>query len=97
MRAEAEAGLRHDEATLSDLDAVNRRVDDLERRFTEAFPAGDHIGHCRYHALMIEDIDSRKRLRQAIMEKTISGIVWAGVVVVGVSLWAWIKAQVKGG
>lgn len=97
MRAEAEAGLRHEEATVDDLDAVNRRIDDLEKRFTEAFPAGDHVGHSRYHALMIEDIDSRKRLRQAVMEKTISGIVWAVVVAGGLALWAWIKAQVKGG
>lgn len=89
MSHEAAAGVRSqdDDATIGDLDAVNRRVDDLERRFAEAFPGGDHVGHCRYHALMIEDIDGRKKLRQAVIEKTISGLVWSAVVGAGIAVW----------
>lgn len=55
---------------------------DIERRFAEAFPGGDHMGHCRYHQLMIEDIEAKKRLRQAVMEKTIGGLVWSAIVAV---------------
>lgn len=85
-----------DTATIEDVDAVNRRVDALEQRFAEAFPGGDHVGHCRYHTLMIEDINSRKRLRQAVMEKTISGLVWSAVVGAGVAIWNYYF-KAKGG
>lgn len=79
-----------DEATIEDLDAVNRRVDDLERRFVESFPGGDHVGHCRYHALMIEDLAERKKLRQAVMEKTVAGLVWAIMLGLGLACWKYI-------
>lgn len=96
-RAEALTDQRlEDLERFRDVDYAKFR-EDMERRFAEAFPGGDHVGHCRYHTLMIEDIDARKKLRQAVMEKTISGLVWAGVVAVGLSLWAWAKAQVRGG
>jgi hypothetical protein len=69
------------------LDSLERWREDLERRFAEAFPGGDHMGHCRYHTLMIEDIDARKRLRQAVLEKTISALVWGFIVAIGATLW----------
>ena len=69
----------------------------MEKRFADAFPGGDHVGHCRYHDLMIEQLHDRKRLIRAIQEKTISGLVWAAVVGGGAALWFWFKAQVKGG
>lgn len=77
------------------LEELERWRSDMEKRFADAFPGGDHVGHCRYHDLMIEDIDSRKRLRQAVMEKTVSGLVWAFVVAVAIAGWQWIKAQLK--
>jgi hypothetical protein len=78
---------RADVLTDERLDSLERWRDDLERRFAEAFPGGDHVGHCRYHALMIEDIDARKRLRQAVLEKTISALVWGFIVAIGATLW----------
>jgi hypothetical protein len=98
---EARAGVRTEEArdeTMADerLESLERWRDDLEKRFAEAFPGGDHVGHCRYHQLMIEDIDSRKRLRQAVLEKTISGLAWAAVVGAGVAIWNYYF-KVKGG
>lgn len=68
---------------------------ELEKRFAEAFPGGDHVGHCRYHDLMIEDIAARKRLRQAIVEKTISGLVWGAIIGIGAALWYGVIAYVK--
>ena len=50
-------------------DALTRQQADLAQRFAEAFPGGDHVGHCRYHTLMIEEIEERKRLRMALTEK----------------------------
>lgn len=70
---------------------------DIERRWNEAFPGGDHAGHRRYHDLMIEQIHDRKRLITAIKEKTISGLVWAVIVFLGFAILAYLKTVfVKG-
>lgn len=68
---------------------------DMERRFAEAFPGGDHLGHCRYHELMIEDIEAKKRLRRAVMERTVSGLVWGAVIGIGVAVWQYVKGLIK--
>lgn len=73
---------------------------DIEKRFAEAFPGGDHIGHCRYHQLMIEDIEERRRLRRAILEKTLTSLIWGTILGVGAALWfaaAQYIAKIKGG
>lgn len=79
------------------LDSLERWRDDLEKRFAEAFPGGDHVGHCRYHKLMIDDIEAKKRLRQAVMEKTIAGLVWGMLAGLAIAVWQYVKAQIKGG
>jgi hypothetical protein len=79
------------------LDALERWQADMDRRFAEAFPGGDHVGHCRYHELMIEDIAVKKRLRQAVMEKTVAGLVWAVIVGLAIAGWQYLKALLKGG
>lgn len=71
--------------------------DTLERKFLEAFPGGDHVGHCRYHILMIEHLEERRRLRIAIQEKTISGLIWAALVGGSIAFWQWFMSQVRGG
>lgn len=45
-----------------------------------AFPGGDVEGHRRAHEAMMELLEERRRLRRAIQEKTISGLIWAGIV-----------------
>lgn len=87
---------------MADLPDVEERVgslerwqSDIERRFAEAFPGGDHIGHCRYHTLMIEEIEAKKKLRQAVMEKTIAGLVWGALVGLGIVVWQYLKSMMK--
>lgn len=77
------------------LDALERWRDDMEQKWLAAFPGGDHIGHCAYHDLMIEEIRDRKRLIAAVQEKTISGLVWAGIVGLCLALWHYLKDQVR--
>lgn len=78
------------------LDSLERWRDDMEQRFAEAFPGGDHVGHCRYHALMIEEIDAKKRLRQAVIEKSIAGLVWSTMIFIGIAAWSYVKSLVRG-
>lgn len=79
------------------LDSLERFREEYERKFTEAFPNGDHVGHCRYHLLMIERTEEIRRLRRAIMEKTITGLVFAAIVGVGAAVWFYVVAKVRGG
>ena len=80
------------------LDSLERWREDMEKKWIAAFPGGDHVAHCGYHDLMIEDIRDRKRLIRAVKEKTIAGLVWAGVIALGLAIWHWLKAQIlKGG
>ena len=77
------------------VDNLERFQADIERRFAEAFPGADHVGHCRYHELMIENIEAKKRLTQAVTEKTIGGLVFSALVGVGYACWLYIKQLLK--
>lgn len=70
---------------------LERRADAIEMRFAAAFPGGDYEGHRRYHDLIIEHTVEVKRLRRVIFEKTISGLVWALLVVVGIAMFRYLK------
>jgi len=77
---------------------MNDRVDTLEQRVDtlfRAFPSGDVEGHRRAHDLMIEQLNERRRLRQAIQEKTISGLIWASVLGLGTMVWQAIKSALR--
>lgn len=74
---------------------LENRTDQIEEQFKAAFPNEDHISHCRYHQLMIEEIEGRKRLRQAVLEKSVISLVWALVLVVGAAMWTYLIALVK--
>ena len=61
---------------------ILHRLDQIDTSIKElrgAFPGGDMEGHKRAHDAMIEDIESRKKLTQAIREKTISGLIWGAL------------------
>lgn len=78
------------------LEELERWRAEMEKRFADAFPGGDHVGHCRYHDLMIEAIEEKRRLRRAVQEKTIAGLVWAGIVGLAFAVWHYLKALLKG-
>lgn len=74
------------------IDGLDAKIDVVAR---QGFPGGDPEGHRRAHEAMIETLAEKRRLRMAIQEKTISGLVWAVVVGVSVALWEWIKSMVR--
>ena len=81
---------RHQVEANSKLDGLGKKIDSI----FGAFPHGDFEGHRRYHETMIEMLIERRRLRQAIQEKTISGLIWAALVGVGIAVWHQIIAAV---
>lgn len=70
-------------------------IEHLSETLERAFPDGDIEGHRRYHEAIIEDLETRKRLVQAIKEKTISGLVWAMIVGVSLALFHEIQRIIK--
>lgn len=78
----------HAAQTNERLGSMDTKLDKL----VEAFPDGDYEGHRRYHKTMIDILNEKRRLRIAIQEKTISGLVWAGIVFLGFSVWSKLAA-----
>ena len=71
----------------SDHDELRGEHMDLKQKFEKAFPAGDFEGHRRYHEVMIQILDEKRKLRMAIQEKTIGGLVWSALFGLGLLLW----------
>lgn len=79
---------------------IHQRVETLERKvdgLVLAFPGGDVEGHRRYHEMLIEGLEEKRKLRRAIQEKTISGLLWSVIVFMGVALWTYVKTHIRGG
>lgn len=80
--------LNHAENFYSD---VLQKVERLEG----GFPNGDPFKHCQYHEMQMEILQEKRRLTAAIREKTISGLVWAALVGIGLSVWNYAKDHLK--
>lgn len=83
------------QATDERLDSLERWKDEMEQRWKDAFPDGDHSGHCRFHQAVIENVLWKKRLWQVITEKTVGGLVWSTLIALGVIFWLGLKEWFK--
>lgn len=72
------------------------KVEDSVRLLQQAFPENDYDGHRRAHKALIEDVEARKRLAQAVREKSISALVWAAIVGILTLLWQGLKIKLGG-
>lgn len=79
---------------LKELTAIREEIAEQKDALMKAFPADDVDGHRRYHELLIEHEQQRIHLRQAIIEKTLSGLIWMGLVFVGTSVWKYVITMV---
>ena len=79
---------------LTELGKMTERVESLEDRFVSSFPAGDPESHRRYHEELIEKNAELRRLRAAIQEKTISGLVWSCLVGIGLAVWNYVRIKI---
>lgn len=72
-------------------DMAEDRMRDAEiaiQKLYSSYPSGDVDGHRRYHELIIENTEEKRRLRYAIKEKTYAGLVWAAIVGLAVYFWS---------
>lgn len=66
-------------------------------KFITAFPEGDLEGHRRYHQLLIEEAEDRKKMRQAIITKSTVSLIWVLLCALASAVWAYFIAAVKTG
>ena len=73
----------------------DKRFDELAKMLRSAFPDGDLDGHRRAHQTVMAAAADREARWKSVWEKTISGGIWAGIVLLAAALWEYIKDQVK--
>lgn len=61
----------------------------------KAFPGADIDGHRRYHQALIDEIEDRRKLRRAVIEKLASGGAWAALVFIALAVWQYAKDHLK--
>ena len=55
------------------------------------FPEEDFAGHKQFHVLWLAKEKQRLELRQAIIDKSLSGLLWAGMVFLGYAIFNYLK------
>ena len=65
---------------------------DLKKLLMSAFPAGPEK-HFEYHQEQIEFMRERRELWRSLREKSLAGLVWAGILAVGSALWHYVKTK----
>lgn len=85
--------LRLDEHAKTEADQLNTSFDKLEALLKSGFPGGDPEEHRRYHDEVIDFIRERRELWRAIREKTLTALLWSGLLTLGSAIYHYIKAK----
>lgn len=88
---------KHQLETVEKIDSLGKDINKKLDIISSAFPSSDFEGHRRYHETVIELLAERRRLRIAIQEKTISGLIWVGIVGMGTAVWHGVVSYIKYG
>lgn len=73
---------------------IDTQLSAIHSRIDSGFPCGDPIEHRKVHEQYIKDAVERASLWKSIREKTITGIIWACLILLGTSLWEYLKTLV---
>ena len=85
--------LRLDEHAKTEANQLNARFDKLEALLKSGFPGGDPDEHRRYHDEVIDFMRERRELWRAIREKTLTALLWSGLLTLGSAIYHYIKAK----
>lgn len=58
------------------------RLDKMEQQMEQlktGFPGGDPDGHRRYHEMMIDEMEEKKKLRRELMTHVLKSSTWAAL------------------
>ena len=85
--------VRLEERASSESAQLNARFDKLEALLKSGFPGGDPEEHRRYHDEVIDFMRERRELWKAIREKTLTALLWSGLLTVGSAIYHFIKTK----
>ena len=85
--------LRLNEHAKTEANQLNTRFDKLEALLKSGFPGGDPEEHRRYHDEVIDFMRERRELWRAIREKTLTALLWSGLLTLGSAIYHYIKAK----
>lgn len=74
---------------------IDDKTKELEEMIKSGFPHGDPKSHRSVHEKYIEEAEERAALRKTVIERTVTGVVWAGIVFVAIAIWEYIKGAAK--
>ena len=80
---------------IRELAKLREDVSDLREELKAAVPSGDIDSHRRYHELIIEHTAQRVRLRHAVIEKTLTGLVYMGLLALGAAVWQYFISAIS--
>lgn len=73
----------------------DERFDSLDKKLDSAFPGGDLDAHRRAHEAQIANANDKASLWKAVREKTVSGGVWAAILLLCAAAWEYLKIRVR--
>ena len=91
QEAVSEALKNHEQHLLLHMD---RQFALLKQSFSDAFPNGDPHGHRIAHEKQIADQTGWDKVKQGVVEKIVSGGVWAAIGFGMLAIWDAIKREV---
>ena len=86
---------KHDLEKKPVLNEISDKLSSLENLIKDGFPLGDPAAHRRVHEQYIVEANARNAMVQGAKQKVLEGALWAGLVLLCVALWDYIKARVK--
>jgi len=81
---------------LQSVQRLQESIDSLSELIKSGFPGGDPGSHRKVHEGYIAEAETRKKLKLSVIEKTLTGVVWASIVVIAYALWEYIKLKITG-
>lgn len=99
---------KNDSLAVELMKAVKEKVESIDERLSrhieeshakhmallkEAFPDGDSAAHRAVHEAWISEMKARTKLKEAIIEKIVTGGVWGTIVGLGAVIWYWLKGH----
>jgi len=77
------------------LHEINERLINLDALIRDGFPGGDPAAHRRVHERYIVEAEERKAMFLGAKQKVLEGALWAGLVLMCVALWDYVKVHAK--
>jgi len=76
--------------------ALTRHIAELKGLVLSGYPGDDPDGHRRYHETQIKMMEDRAKMYREIRDKTITGLVWLGILAIGTALLDYAKRHLTG-